>query len=240
MLNSLAMPRVALFVSCLVDRLFPQIGLDTVSLLERAGVEVVVPESQTCCGQPAFNAGFPDEARPVVESALRCLADCDVDAIVVPSGSCAAMLSMFAKEITADRPHVHGKVFELSQFLVNVLGRTDVGARLAGRAVYHDSCHLMRALSETSAPRRLLREVRELELVELGEPTCCGFGGTFSMKMPEISDAMLRDKIDAIERSGAQTVISSDISCLMHIGMGLERRGSPIRTMHLAEVLSCQ
>lgn len=229
--------RVGLFVSCLVDQFFPRVGFSVASVLERLGFEVVVPEGQTCCGQPAFNSGFAHEARPVLESALSCLESANVDAVVVPSGSCAAMLKVFSAELVGHR-EITRRVFEFSQFLTGPAGVIDVGARFPGRVVYHDSCHLLWAMAESEAPRRLLRAVQGLELMELPEPVCCGFGGTFSVKMPDISKAILDDKIEAILATGAGTVVSTDMSCLAHISGELRRRGSGIRTMHIAEILA--
>ncbi len=229
--------RVGLFVSCLIDQFYPRVGFDTVRVLERAGLEVVVPPNQTCCGQPAFNSGYHDEARPVLEATSRCLEEADVDAIVVPSGSCTAMMRVFSRELIGDRADFFGRTFELSQFLVHEMKIDDLGARFDGRVFYYDSCHLLRGLGEASAPRTLLRSVRGLELVETPEAECCGFGGTFSVKMPDLSQAMLDDRVKAIEKTGADAVVSADMGCLMHISSGLKRAGSTIRPLHLAEVL---
>ena len=213
-------------------------------VLQGVGCEVDFPEAQTCCGQPAFNSGYRDEARSV---ALHFL---DVfersEAIVVPSGSCTAMITHHFAELFADesagRARVQSlvaKVWEFSEFLTEVAQVDDVGARLEAVATFHDGCHALRELGIRDAPRRLLARVRGLELRET-EPAgeCCGFGGTFSVKFAELSGAMARGKVDAIVRSGANTVVSLDPSCLMQIQGALSRAGLKIRTLHLAEVLA--
>ena len=236
--------RVSLFVTCLVDQLFPQIGMAMAGVLENLGFELDFPESQTCCGQPAFNSGYRDEARSV---ALHFLDVFEASqAIVVPSGSCAAMITHhFAELFPPDSPAqarvaaLAPRVWEFSRFLTEFARAEDVGARLPAVATFHDGCHALRELGIQSAPRRLLARVRGLELREL-EPAgeCCGFGGTFSVKFAELSGAMAGAKIDAIVRSGADTVVSLDPSCLMQIQGALSRAGLKIRTLHLAEVLA--
>lgn len=201
-----------------------------VEVLERAGCEVEFREEQTCCGQPAFNSGFVKEAREVEQHFLKVFQGAEY--IVVPSGSCAAMIAHHYREPDP-------RVWEFSQFLVNFLKIEDVGAKLDRVVTYHDSCHALREMRIKEAPRRLLRNVRGLKLVEM-EPAeeCCGFGGTFSVKFPELSGAMARTKLDAIARSGADTVVSVDPSCLMQIQGALSRAGAKATTMHLAEVLA--
>ncbi len=222
--------RVSIFVTCLVDQVFPRVGMAMAEVLERAGCEVEFREAQTCCGQPAFNSGFVDEARAVEQHFLRVFADAAL--IVVPSGSCA---SMIAHHYAEPDP----RVWEFSQFLVNYLNVDDFGARLDRVVTYHDSCHALRELRIKDAPRQLLRNVRGLELVEMdAAEECCGFGGTFSVKFPDISGAMARTKIDSVVRTGADTIVSLDSSCLMQLQGALDRAGSKIRTMHLAEVLA--
>jgi L-lactate dehydrogenase complex protein LldE len=236
--------RVSLFVTCMVDQLFPKIGLALVDVLESLGFAVDFPEAQTCCGQPAFNSGYRDEARAVARHFL------DVfearEAIVVPSGSCASMVAHHFEELFPDDPGMRARaeklakrVWEFSAFLTEVAGIEDVGARLEDVVTFHDGCHALRELGIQSAPRRLLAKVRGLELREM-EPReeCCGFGGTFSVKFAELSGAMARAKIEAIVRTGAKTVVSLDPSCLMQIQGALSRAGIGIRTMHLAEVLA--
>ena len=236
--------RVSLFVTCMVDQLFPQIGMAMAAVLEGLGFAVDFPEAQTCCGQPAFNSGYRAEARAVALHFLDVFDSCD--AVVVPSGSCTAMIAHHFAELFGDDSaararvdHLAAKVWEFSKFLTEVAGVEDVGARLDTVATFHDGCHALRELKIHSAPRRLLARVRGLELREL-EPAgeCCGFGGTFSVKFGELSGAMARGKVDAIIRSGANTVVSLDPSCLMQIQGALSRAGLQIRTLHLAEVLA--
>jgi len=234
------MVRVSLFVTCVIDQVFPQVGLAMADVLERTGCEVEFREAQTCCGQPAFNSGYRDEARTVAEHFLKTFEG--AEHIVVPSGSCASMISHHFAELLPGDKRVHDlepRVWEFSQFLTNVLKVEDVGATFDGLVTYHDSCHALRELKIKDGPRKLLGNVRGLRLVEM-EPAeeCCGFGGTFAVKFPEISGGMVRTKIDAIERTGASTVVSIDSSCLMQIQGALSRAGSKIRTMHLAEVLA--
>ena len=230
------MVRVSLFVTCIVDQVFPNVGLAMTEVLERAGCEVEFREAQTCCGQPAFNSGYRDEARSVAAHFLKTFEGAEY--IVVPSGSCCSMISHHYADLFPDRPH-ETRVFEFSQFLLDVLKVDDVGACFDGLATYHDSCHALRELKIKSGPRRLLQNVKGLRLVEMDTAEeCCGFGGTFSVKFPEISGGMVRTKLESIERTGADTVISIDSSCLMQIQGALSRAGSKIRTMHLAEVLA--
>jgi L-lactate dehydrogenase complex protein LldE len=236
--------RVSLFVTCLVDQLFPKVGMAMAEVLERVGYVVEFPEDQTCCGQPAFNSGYRNEARTVARHFLNTFEGCEY--IVVPSGSCTAMIvhhfaEMFQKEPeTLARVHALEKsVWEFSTFLTKVARVDDVGARMDATVTFHDGCHGLRELGVKDAPRRLLSHVRGLELREMTPAEeCCGFGGTFAVKFSELSGAMARTKIDAIERTGAGTVISADPSCLMQIQGALSRAGSKIGTMHLAEVLA--
>lgn len=215
-----------------------------VRVLEHAGCELDFDTRQTCCGQPAFNSGFRDRAREVAAGTIE-LFD-NVDYVVAPSGSCTAMCRNFYPELFADDPaqeyragHLRRKLFEFSEFLVRVLGIDDVGATWRGRVTYHDACHALRELRVHDEPRRLLRNVRGLELVEMDlAQSCCGFGGTFSVKFPELSSAMAADKVESIRRTGACAVVSSDASCLMQISGLMSRMGLCIRTMHLAEVLA--
>jgi L-lactate dehydrogenase complex protein LldE len=221
---------VSLFVTCIVDQIFPRVGMAMAQVLERAGCAIEFREAQTCCGQPAFNSGYREEARSVEEHFLKVFNGAEY--IVVPSGSCAAMLSH----------HYHRedpRVWEFSKFLVDVLKVDDVGATFDGMVTYHDSCHALRELKIKDAPRRLLRHVRGLKLVEMdAAEECCGFGGTFSVKFPEVSGAIVRTKLDSILRTGADTVVSIDSSCLMQIQGALSRTGSKIQALHLAEVLA--
>lgn len=235
--------KVSVLIPCYVDQYFPRVGVSVVEVLERLGHEVDYPERFTCCGQPAFNAGCHKDARPVAAMCLDLYEN--AEAVVVPSGSCAAMVKVFYRELFDDdkqreRAEALGKkVFEFSEFLVDRLGVTDVGAELAGRATFHDGCHGLRELGVKSQPRRLLENVRGLELVEMDEAeTCCGFGGTFAVKFPEVSTAMAQVKAESIGRSGAGMVISNDPSCLMHISGYMRKQNQATRCLHLAEVLA--
>ena len=236
--------RVSLFVTCIVDQLFPKVGMAMADVLDRLGYQVDFPEDQTCCGQPAFNSGYRAEARTVARHFLKVFEKPEY--IVVPSGSCTSMITHHFAEIFHKEPgtleQVHAlekRVFEFATFLTQVAGVEDVGARMEGVVTFHDGCHGLRELGIRNAPRRLLANVRGLELREmLPAEECCGFGGTFSVKFAELSGAMARTKIEAIQKTGAQTVVSLDPSCLMQIQGALSRAGSSIRTMHLAEVLA--
>jgi len=236
--------RVSLFVTCMVDQLFPKVGIAMADVIEGLGYQVDFPEGQTCCGQPAFNSGYRAEARTVARHFLDTFEASEC--IVVPSGSCTSMVAHHFGELFQKEPEtlarVHAlekRIFEFSTFLTDVATVDDVGARLEDIVTFHDGCHALRELGIRSAPRRLLAKVRGLELREMiPAEECCGFGGTFSVKFAELSGAMARTKIDAIERTGARTVVSLDPSCLMQIQGALSRAGSPIRTMHLAEVLA--
>lgn len=237
------MPCVALFIPCFVDQLSPEVGLDTVRVLRRVGYDVDFPEAQTCCGQPAFNTGYWNDALPLAERFVRIFGSAEV--VVCPSGSCTTMVRNFYPELLASRPlraeavRLGQRVFELSEFLVKVAKVTDIGATFPHRVTFHDSCHALRELHLKGEPRELLRHVRGLELVELpyGEE-CCGFGGTFATKYGMISAAMGDTKAGNIEVSGAEYVTALDSSCLMHIDGILRRRASQARTIHLASILA--
>jgi len=240
------MPRVSLFVTCIVDQLFPGVGMAVVEVLERIGCQVDFPEGQTCCGQPAFNTGYREEARQVARHFLEVFRDADY--VVAPSGSCASMLTRHFAELFQKEPgwleetlRLEPKVWEFSKFLLEVARVEDVGARFEQVVTFHDSCHGLRELGIKEGPRRLLSKVRGLTLREM-EPAeeCCGFGGAFSVKFPEVSGGMARTKIEAIQRSGAEVVVGIDASCLLQIQGVLSRSGLPVRTMHLAEVLAQQ
>ncbi|MCS6951361.1 MAG: (Fe-S)-binding protein [Bryobacteraceae bacterium] len=236
--------RVSLFVTCLVDQLFPSVGLAMADVLERLGWKVEFPEAQTCCSQPAFNSGYWDEARQVARHFLRVFRDAEY--VVVPSGSCGSMVinhyrELFHKdaEALAETEALAPRVWEFSRFLLEVAQVEDVGARYDGVVTYHDGCHALRELGIKQGPRRLLARVRGLVLKEMDvAEECCGFGGTFSVKFPEISGAMARTKIESILRTGADTVVSTDSSCLMQLRGALLRAKAPVRTLHLAEVLA--
>jgi L-lactate dehydrogenase complex protein LldE len=236
--------RVSLFVTCIVDQLFPKVGLAMADVLERAGWTVDFPEDQTCCGQPAFNSGYRDEARKVAGHFFKVFDAAEY--IVVPSGSCTSMVSHHFADLFGDQPallekahRLESKVFEFSRFLLEVAQVEDVGARYDGVVTYHDSCHALRELGVKQGPRRLLSRVQGLTLREMSAAEeCCGFGGTFSVKFADISGGMARTKIESIVATGAEAVVSIDSSCLMQLQGALLRAGSTIRTVHLAEVLA--
>jgi L-lactate dehydrogenase complex protein LldE len=223
----------------------PQAALDMVAVLRRIGCEVHFPKEQTCCGQPAFNAGFWDEARPVAERFVRVFAGADT--IVCPSGSCTTMVRCFYPSLLAssawreDAIALGQRIFEFSEFLVDVAKVTDVGASFPHKVTYHDSCHLLRELHIKEQPRALLRHVQGIELVELPySEECCGFGGVFSVKFPEISGPMGEVKTAHIASTGAEFVTACDSSCLMHIEGVLRRQQARAKTIHLASILAAQ
>jgi len=238
--------RVALFIACFNDALSPGVGRATVSVLERLGHEVVFPEAQTCCGQMHFNTGYRDESVALVRTFCRVFEPYDV--VVTPSPSCAAMVrrhhSTVAQHaddeaLVADVARVAPRVLELSEFLVDELGLTDIGAVFPHRVAFHPTCHSVRLLEIGDRPRRLLEAVEGLELVDLaGADQCCGFGGTFAVKNADTSLAMGADKLAAVEASGAEVLTAADTSCLLHLGGMLSRGRSPIRVLHLAEILA--
>ena len=237
--------KVSLFITCLVDQFWPAVGASAVEVLRRAGCEVVFDERQTCCGQPAFNTGYRNEARRLARRFIEIFEEGGADYVVSPSGSCTAMAHHFHELFADDEAWrvraeaLAARTYEFSSFLVGVLGVDDVGASYRGRVTWHDACHGLRDLGVREEPRRLLRNVRGAEFVELANAdSCCGFGGTFSVKYPEISVAILDNKIDAIEKAGVRAVVSGDASCLMQIGGRLTRNNSSVRTMHLAELLA--
>ena len=219
--------------------------MSCVDVLRRVGCEVEFDERQTCCGQPAFNTGYRDEARRVAKRFIEVFDESKAEAIVSPSGSCTAMVHHFP-ELFGDEPEwcerarsVASRTYEFSSFLIRVLKVEDVGATWNGKLTWHDACHGLRDLNIRSEPRRLIRNVRGAQFVEIeNAESCCGFGGTFSVKYPEISVAILDQKIEAIERAGVDAVVSGDASCLMQIGGRLSRKGSSVRAMHLAELLA--
>ena len=239
--------KVGLFVTCIVDQMWSSVGTSTVEVLRRAGCEIEFDERQTCCGQPAFNTGYRTEARRVAKHFIELFEQSEAEFIVSPSGSCTAMVHHYETLFADDegwrkRAHAVAKrTFELAGFLVRELKLLDVGARFKGKVTWHDACHGLRDLGLRNEPRELIREVREAEFIELeNADACCGFGGTFSVKYPEISTAILDRKIEAIAESGVDAVISGDASCLMQIGGRLSRIGSTVRVMHLAELLASQ
>jgi len=236
---------VALFIPCFVDQLMPQVGLDTVKVLRRAGWRVEFPEEQTCCGQPAFNSGFFGEAKPCAERFIRVFAP--YQHIVCPSGSCTAMVRkeypelLKGTQVESQVLDVISRVNELSEFLVNVAKVTDVGSRFPHSVTYHASCHATRLLNIREEPRLLLRNVKDLELREMGHSDeCCGSGGTFSLKMGAISAAMADNKAEFVEATGAEFVTSIDPSCLMHIDGRFRKTRQRAKPIHLASILAAE
>ncbi|MBX3000176.1 MAG: (Fe-S)-binding protein [Caldilineaceae bacterium] len=246
--------RVALFVTCMVDMLYPGVGIATVELLERHGIEVIFPQEQTCCGQPAFNAGYREEARTLARRFLQVFGPMvengNVDAIVAPSGSCTTMTSHFYSVLFEDSNErglrqraefLAASTFELTEFLVDVLGIEKTNASVEGKITYHPCCHLYRELGIDRQPRTLLANVEGAEIVDLPEgEDCCGFGGLFAVKNSEISGAMGRRKAVNLDKSGADVVAMCDVSCLTHINGVLSREGIRCRAVHIAEVLNGQ
>jgi L-lactate dehydrogenase complex protein LldE len=244
--------RVALFITCFNDLLYPEVGQAVVQVLRRLGCEVDFPEAQTCCGQMHFNSGYRDDCVPLARNFAAAFAG--YDAIVTPSPSCASMVRHFYP-VVAEHGKEHGgeaglgdtlngvagRVYELTEFLVDVLGVEDVGARFPHTVTFHPTCHSVRVLGIGDRPQRLLNNVQGLEHVALPDSDqCCGFGGTFSVKNAEVSIAMGADKVSAVLATGAEVLTSADTSCLMHIGGMLSRNGAPTRVLHLAEILAAQ
>jgi L-lactate dehydrogenase complex protein LldE len=235
---------VQLFVTCIIDTLYPETGEAVVRLLEKAGVSVSFPPGQTCCGQPAFNAGLRQQARQMAVQTLRAF-ESYPGPVVVPSGSCAAMIRNSYPELFAGDPEwllkakaLAGRTYELTEFLVDVACITDVRCRYHGRITYHSSCHLLRGLGVDRQPRSLLAAIKDAEFVELPDTgDCCGFGGVFSVEHPEISTAMLDRKIANIEASGADLVVACDAGCVTNINGGLHRRHKTPRAVHIADLL---
>ncbi|MBN2506641.1 MAG: (Fe-S)-binding protein [Verrucomicrobia bacterium] len=234
--------KVTLFIPCYIDLFYPQVGQCIVRILEELGHGVVCPESPACCGQPAFNTGYWDETRTVAVKVMERLREAEV--VVIPSGSCGAMIKVFYPELFAGTPHealareLAPRCHEFSAFLVNKLGVTDLGARFPHKVTFHDGCHGLRELDNKQPPRALMAKVRDLELVEMSEAeTCCGFGGTFAAKFPMISTAMGEVKCASALETGAEYIVSCDSSCLMHLQGLIDRQRKPIKTLHLAEIL---
>lgn len=233
---------ITLFIPCFVDLMYPRVGISMVQILERLGHTVECPDSVACCGQPAYNSGYWDEAREVATKTLEALSQAEV--VVIASGSCGAMLKVFYPELFASTPQEQAarrlsqKCYEFSDFLVTKLGVTNLGARFAAKVTFHDGCHGLRELGTYDQPRRLLAQVQGLTLVEMKEKTCCGFGGTFAAKFPMISTAMGDVRCAAAQETGAEYIVSNDSSCLMHLQGLLDRQGAKLKTIHLAEVLA--
>lgn len=237
-------PRAGLFVTCLVDLMRPSVGFAAARLIEAAGCTVVVPERQTCCGQPAYNSGDRATAQTLALQTIRAFADCD--AVVVPSGSCAAMLKAHYPRLLSDHPALKAeadafaaKVHELCTFLTDIRPIASLPGRYTGRVTYHDACSGLRELGIKSAPRRLLAAVDGLELCEMPEAeACCGFGGLFAEKYADISNAIVSRKIDNAASTGVNLLLAADLGCLMNIAGKLTRAGRPLACRHIAEVLA--
>lgn len=234
---------VSIFITCLVDQFFPNVGISMVRLLHRQGIDVKFPTSQTCCGQPAFNSGYTEEARQVARTLLDAFEDADY--VVAPSGSCVGMIRHYYPFLFQDDPEERKRVsdlidktYEFSQFLVNVLQVRDLGATFPYRVTYHPSCHASRLLGVEQEPLQLMKEVKGIQLVPLPyQEDCCGFGGTFAVKMSGISSAMVKNKTDHILETDAEVLVGTDMGCLMNIEGNLRKRNQSIRVMHLAELL---
>ncbi len=234
--------RVSLFIPCITDQLYPDVGVATCNLLRKFGVRVDYPAEQTCCGQPAFNSGFHNDARILAERCLNIFSSSEY--IVAPSGSCISMVKVFYQHLDLPAKSwdilqgLQSRIFEISDFLVNILHVEKTGASFPHRVTYHDSCHLLRELGISEVPRKLIRNVDGIHFEEMSESArCCGFGGTFSVKFPEISVAMGEEKIKNIVQTGVEYVIADDSSCLMHLDGLLRRRNIQVKTMHIAELL---
>lgn len=236
--------RVALFVTCLVDLFRPSVGMAAVQLLEDAGCEVVVPPGQTCCGQPGYNSGDRGAATKIAKQVIALLEP--FEHVVVPSGSCGGMIRKHYPELFAADPEwkerarkVAGRTYELTAFLTHVLGVEQVAARFPAKATYHDSCSALRELGVRSEPRKLLAGVEGLTLTELtNRDACCGFGGTFAVKYPDLSNAIVEAKTADAKATGAELLISADLGCLLNMAGKLKREGSPMQVRHVAEVLA--
>jgi len=241
-MHQLNSPTVSLFIPCLVDQVYPEIGMAMVNVLRRLGVKLNYEPAQTCCGQPAFNSGYRDEALQVAEHCLEVFRE--AEAIVAPSGSCVAMIRNFYPHLfaghakLAEAQALGKRVFEFSEFLVKQLGVVDVNATLTRKAGFHNSCHSFRELRLHEEPLALLRHVRGLELiVPPGETVCCGFGGLFSIKFEAIASAMTRSRLETFEQLGVETIISNDPGCVMQMRQEAKTRGNRLEVLHLAEVL---
>ncbi|MFO7667144.1 MAG: (Fe-S)-binding protein [Desulfobacterales bacterium] len=236
--------KVTLFIQCLIDGIFPEVGFAVVRIFEKLGIGVECPAEQTCCGQPAFNSGYRKEAKLAAEHFIGVFGDAET--IVCPSGSCVDMVRNHYPELFRDDPillekakEIGARTFELTEYLVDVLGVEDLGSRYDGKITYHDSCHLMHGLGVKEQPRKLIRRIKGAEFVEMYDSDrCCGFGGAFSVKYPKISTAILEDKVKNIIDSKAEIVTGCDMGCLMNIQGILSRRELPVKTLHIAQLLA--
>jgi len=236
--------KITLFIPCLVDSMYPEVGRAMVKLLQRLGADLIYPPEQTCCGQPGFNSGFRTEARRTARHFIRTFED--ADQVVCPSGSCVHMVRNHYPDLFRTEPQwmeraqkIGKRIFELTEYLVDVLGIEKVAAVYKGSATYHDSCHLLRGIGVSEQPRKLIQNVEGLQLIEMNDADrCCGFGGAFAVNYPVISTAMVDNKVANIMATGADLVVGCDIGCLMNIQGRLHRMGSPIRTLHIAQLLA--
>jgi L-lactate dehydrogenase complex protein LldE len=242
----LSSQKVTLFIQCIIDGIFPEVGYAVVRIFEKLGIEVECPADQTCCGQPAFNSGYRNEAKRAAEHFISVFGDAEV--IVCPSGSCVNMVRNHYPELFRDdvkmlerAKDIGIRTFELTEYLVDILKIEDLGARYDGRITYHDSCHLMRGIGVVEQPRKLIKKIRGAEFVEMNDSDrCCGFGGAFSVKYPEISTAILEDKVKNIIDSKAEIVTGCDMGCLMNIQGMLSRKKLPVKALHIAQLLAGQ
>ncbi|MBI5877362.1 MAG: (Fe-S)-binding protein [Chloroflexi bacterium] len=239
----MAAHRVALFVTCLVDLFYPEVGEATVNVLRAHGVEVRFPQDQICCGQPVFNSGFRADAAAVARHTIRTFKD--AEAVVLPSGSCTDMIREQYPHLfddpqeAAEARAFAAKCYELTEYLANVLNVTVYDSTFSGKLTYHDSCHMCRGLGLKREPRQALAGVKGAELIEMPwSDECCGFGGSFSVRLPELSEAIMAKKIETAQQSGAQIVVTADPGCMMHMAGGIARRGEAMRVMHIAQVLA--
>jgi len=237
--------KISFFVTCLADTVLPTVGVRSVELLEKLGCEVFFNPKQTCCGQPLVNSGYREKAMGAMRTLIDALLEEDCEYIVAPSGSCVLQVKEFPRFFRGDAAWeskaalLAGKSYEITDFIVNVLKVADVGAVLNGRAAYHPSCHMSRILGVTDPPYSLLKNVKGLELVSFkGQDRCCGFGGTFSVTMADLSGAMVAEKVRNIAEAGVDFVIGADGACLMNIRGRIEREGLDIRVMHVVEALT--
>jgi len=236
--------KITLFIQCLVDTIYPEVAEAMLQVFRRLGISLTCPTDQTCCGQPAFNSGYQRQARIAAKHFLDVFEDSEL--IVCPSGSCVNMVRHHYPELFRNNPRwlrraldLASRTYEFSEYLVDVLGVADLGVRFDGRVTYHDSCHLLRGIGVKEQPRTLLRHVSGIDFVEMyNSDTCCGFGGTFSIKYPDISNAMVSDKVTNIIATKADAVVGCDMGCLMNIQGKLSRMGSDIKVMHLAQLLA--
>ncbi|RFA35828.1 Fe-S oxidoreductase [Virgibacillus dokdonensis] len=235
--------KVSLFITCVSDIIFSDVGKNTVEILERVGCEVDFPAAQTCCGQPAYNSGYVKEAKQAMKQMMQAFQDSEY--VVGPSGSCVGMLKEYPA-IFKDDPEwqeaavdLANKSYEITQFLVDVLGVTDLGATFKGRVTYHPSCHMTRILGVKDAPQTLLRHVKGIEFIELPvKEDCCGFGGTFAVKNPEISQEMVKEKSQHVSETKAEYLVGADMGCLMNIGGRMRREGKNVKVVHITEILN--